>query len=450
MAFFKPASRKKVRGRIAFDGPAGSGKTFTALRLAHCLGSKIAVINTESGAVEKYLGLAPDGIPWKFDVGYLQDNSPTSYTAAMLEAARAGYEVLIIDSFSHAWAGAGGALELVDKKGGAKFSSGWRDVTPMHNRMIEAVLGSPCHIISTLRTKTEYVVEEYTDNNGQRKSAPRRIGMKPIQRDGVEYEFDVVCDLDLTNTLTVTKTRCSALRGQVCVMPGAEFFAPLVEWLNEGEDPDPSAFIATEEDLRRSEQARLKRELEQKKLERQQEAAAKAAEKAEQPKEDVKEVMRRKAAERAAAAEQSEQDDATPGDNGSAAVAAAADGEANIPDANSEAVAAGPEGENGEEQQDAERSSADQPPFSNGSDSADSIDAIVARIEKYGPLSFGDKWGEIRSATLKRRGVGRFKSLPRDALEEICEKAMAPAMGLEQANADVKARQQGQPATAKN
>lgn len=445
MAFFKPASRKKVRGRIAFDGPAGSGKTFTALRLAHCLGSKIAVINTESGAVEKYLGLAPDGIPFAFDVCELPNHDPTTYTQMILEAARCGYEVLVIDSFSHSWAGTGGALELVDKKAANSRSknnfSAWKDVTPMMHRMVDAILGSPCHIIATMRTKMEYILEEYTRDNGSTGTRPVKVGMAPIQRQGVEYEFDVVGDLDNTHTLTITKSRCPDIDGQVVVKPGAPFFDPLVRWLNEGSDVDPSHYVATEDDLRRSELARRSREAEDKRIERQQDALAKAAEKAEQPKVDAKELMRRKAAERAAA-EQAEQeseasqDDATPGNNGSAAVAAAADGEANIPDANSEAVAAGPECGSDE-------SGEDQPPFSNGSDSADSIDAIVARIEKYGPLSFGDKWGEIRSATLKRRGVGRFKSLARDALEEICEKVMAPAMGLEQANADVKARQSG-------
>ena len=427
MAFFKPASRKKVRGRIAFDGPAGSGKTFTALRLAHALGRKIAVINTESGAVEKYLGLNPDGIPWQFDVGYLQDNSPTSYTAAILEAARAGYEVLIVDSLSHAWVGSGGALELVDKKGGAKFSSGWRDVTPMHNRMIEAILGSPCHLIATLRTKTEYVVEEYIDNNGHKKSAPRRVGMAPIQRAGMEYEFDLVADMDLTNTLTVGKTRCPAMRGQVSVMPGADFFAPLVEWLNEGSEVDPSFYIANEADLERSERARKEREAESKRIERQQEAAAKAAEKEASPKVDAKELIRQKAAERKAAEEaaaaNTEAVESTPGDNGEGVADAAGSEGSNAGTITAEAPSDPPF--------DATDNGTPEPNSSTGPAEGPCTDIQVEQIKTMlGEIQKTDaKIGDKVKNALASQGFSKISELSRAGAEELLRKLYQKAAG---------------------
>lgn len=233
---------------MALDGVSGSGKTFTALRFAFTLGERVAIINTESGAVEKYLGLSPDGEPWQFDVGYLPDFSPTSYTTAILQAGKDGYEVLIIDSLSHAWAGAGGALELKDKKGGNSFTA-WKDITPMHNRMVESILHSPCHVITTMRSKSAYVVE--TDDRGR--STPRKVGMEPVQRGGMEYEFDIYGCLDSDHVLKISKSRCPEVSDAVVVKPGASFMAPVVAWLNDGSTAPAEFFAVTEEDLRKHE-----------------------------------------------------------------------------------------------------------------------------------------------------------------------------------------------------
>jgi hypothetical protein len=231
---------------MALDGVSGSGKTFTALRMATALGKRIAVINTESGAVEKYLGLAPDGIPFQFDVCELNDFAPSKYTETILAAAVAGYDVLIIDSLSHAWAGSGGALELKDRKGGNSFTA-WKDITPMHNQMIEAILRSPCHVIVTMRSKTEYVLE----TNGSGKQVPVKVGMAPIQRAGMEYEFDVYCSIDSEHIMRVSKSRCPEVADAVTVKPGAAFMEPIVSWLNDGSTASAEKFAVTEADLRR-------------------------------------------------------------------------------------------------------------------------------------------------------------------------------------------------------
>ena len=243
---FRPATRQKVKLRMAIDGVSGSGKTFTALRMAVALGKRTAVINTESGAVEKYLGLAPDGIPFQFDVCELNDYSPTKYTEAILAAGAAGYEVLIIDSLSHAWAGSGGALELKDRKGGNSFTA-WKDITPMHNQMIEAILHSPCHIIATMRSKTEYVLE--TDERGRQ--IPRKMGMAPVQRAGMEYEFDLYCSIDSEHIMRVSKSRCPEVADKLTVKPGVSFMEPVVAWLNDGSAASQDKFAVTEADLRK-------------------------------------------------------------------------------------------------------------------------------------------------------------------------------------------------------
>lgn len=236
---FKQATRTQSRLRMTIDGPAGSGKTYTALRFAHALanGGKIAAIDTEHGSMAKYAGEAPDGITWQFDVVELTQFSPERYTELINAAGRMGYAVLIIDSLSHAWEGIGGALDIKDRQGGNSFTA-WRNVTPIHNRMVDAILQSTCHVITTMRSRMEYVQE----TNEQGKIVIRKVGMSPIQRPGMEYEFDIVCDMDYTHVLTVSKSRCPAVADMKVEKPGPAFIIPVVEWLNSGAaKPTPKA-----------------------------------------------------------------------------------------------------------------------------------------------------------------------------------------------------------------
>lgn len=237
MAMFQKATRKQLRGRVAFDGPSGSGKTLTGLRCAFALGKRIAVIDTECGSASKYQGEKFDGNVFDFDVLELTHFACTEYTTAIQAAGKEGYDVLLIDSLSHAWSGEGGALDMKDKQGGNSFTA-WAKITPMHRRMIDSILQSPCHVVATMRSKTEYVLE--TNDRGQ--AVPKKVGMAPVQREGVEYEFDLYGSLDLTHTVTITKSRCPALADQMSVKPGAAFFEPFVRWLGAGEAaPSPTA-----------------------------------------------------------------------------------------------------------------------------------------------------------------------------------------------------------------
>ena len=243
-SMFKPATKEKLRARIALDGPAGSGKTYTALRFARALAGptgKIAVIDTEHRSASKYAGEIADGDDaggFAFDVCELSHYSPSTYTNVIREAGKTGYDVIVIDSLSHAWEGVGGALDTVDRKAsnkGGSFSA-WKDVTPLHREMMDAMLSSPCHVIVTMRTKTAYEVGEI-ERNGKRKMTVEKVGTKPVQREGMEYEFDLVADLDLEHILTVSKTRCSAMDGCRCERPGPAFIAPFAAWLNAGAEP---------------------------------------------------------------------------------------------------------------------------------------------------------------------------------------------------------------------
>lgn len=238
---FRRAVRRQAKLRLGLDGPAGSGKSYTALRFAFAFpGARVACVEAgENGGLSLYQGSSPDGVPFDFDILEIRGNfSPTEYTLAVEEAGRLRYDVLVIDSLSHAWSGAGGALEQV---GSAGFTDrdGWRKVTPQHNRMIDAILQSPCHVICTIRSKTEYLVEE--DDKGRK--TPRKVGMAPVQRAGMEYEFTLYGSLDHTHTLTITKSRCDSYQDAIAHKPGAAFMAPLIRWLETGEQAAPADVV---------------------------------------------------------------------------------------------------------------------------------------------------------------------------------------------------------------
>lgn len=235
---FERATKKKARLRMAIAGPSGSGKTYTSLIFATTLaqGGKVALLDTERGSASKYADR------FAFDVIELDSYSPERYIEVINAAEEAGYAVLIIDSLSHAWEGKDGLLDLHDKivkrQRVANTFIAWKDVTPLQRALVDAMLQSDCHIIATMRTKTEWVLEE----NERGKSVPRRVGLQPIQRKGIEYEFDIVADMDLDQQFAVSKTRCSALRDErkaVVSLPDAAWFEAVIEWLTDGsEEPE--------------------------------------------------------------------------------------------------------------------------------------------------------------------------------------------------------------------
>lgn len=238
---FNRASRKQSKLRMTIDGPAGSGKSYTAMRFAHTLrdalapGGKIAAIDTERGSLSKYAGENPDGTPWDFDVVELQSFSPEKYAEVIQMAGQMGYAVLVVDSLSHAWEGTGGALDIKDKVSSTTKNNdytAWRAVTPMHTKMIDAILQSPCHVITTMRSRQDYVQDT---NEFGKVIGIRRVGMAPIQRPGMEFEFDVVCDMDWAHFLTVSKSRCSLIADQRVERPGPFFLQPLISWLQSGD-----------------------------------------------------------------------------------------------------------------------------------------------------------------------------------------------------------------------
>lgn len=188
---FTKAQRKKAKLRLALAGPSGSGKTYGALMLAQGISDRIAVIDTERGSAALYSHMGD------FDTLDLsQPFSPERY----IEAIKAGADhvgpdgVVIVDSLSHEWVGPGGCLEINEVVAKTQTHgntwAAWAITGARHQKLLDTILNCECHLIATLRSKTETAqVEE----KGRKKVV--KLGMKNETRDGAEYEFTVVLDL---------------------------------------------------------------------------------------------------------------------------------------------------------------------------------------------------------------------------------------------------------------
>jgi len=227
---FRKAERCKAKLRLGITGTAGSGKTYGALLVAKGLGGKIALIDTENGSGDLY------ATEFDYDVGAITaPYTVNKYLDAIHGAEQAGYEIIIIDSLSHAWAGEGGLLDLQGKITDASYSknsyTAWRKVTPEHNKLIEAMLNSPCHIIATMRSKTEYIQTE----NDKGKKEIIKVGLAPVQREGMDYEFTTVFDLGQNHVATVSKDRTRLFDGEIFTL--SELTGKkLKDWLDTGYD----------------------------------------------------------------------------------------------------------------------------------------------------------------------------------------------------------------------
>lgn len=230
MSNFQKATKAKAKLRLAMFGTPGAGKTYSALAIATGLGSKIAVIDSERGSASKYSD------KFEFDTVDLETKKIDEYIKYMNMANQAGYDVLIIDSLSHAWAE---LLEDVDKIARTRFNgntwSAWSEGTPLQKRFINALLSLNCHVIATMRSKVEYVQE--VGKNGKMK--PVKVGLAPEQGKGIEYEFDMLMEISPEHFATITKDRSSKFQDQIIEKPGRKFGEELGKWLSDGVEVPP-------------------------------------------------------------------------------------------------------------------------------------------------------------------------------------------------------------------
>ena len=233
----RKAQRRQVKPKVGLAGSSGGGKTYSSLRMAYGYTgdwSKICLIDTEAGRGELYANTTIKGIHiGEYDYIRLDPPfEPRRYIEAIRMAeADPNIEAIILDSLSHGWAGSGGMLDMKDaysKNSNENSFTAWRKVTPEHNNLVDTILRSRCAIFATVRSKTEYVIE---DVNG--KKVPRKIGMAPVFRDGLEYEFTVFMEMSQDHYANASKDNTGIFEG-VPFTPTDEHGKALRNWLETG------------------------------------------------------------------------------------------------------------------------------------------------------------------------------------------------------------------------
>lgn len=230
MNSFKKATKAQSKLRMAISGASGSGKTRSALEIAKYLGKRVALIDSEFGSASKYADIVD------FDVCEVRDDYSPLKLIELLKAASEEHDVVIVDSMTHFWNSTGGFLDLVDKEckrmqaRGGKFDSfaAWKEVTPIFNKMVQAILSCPAHVLVTIRAK-----QEYSREGGK----VTKLGTAPEMRDNFQYEMDIEGLLDENHNLVIGKTRCDVVDRKVFPKPGKEFAETILAWLNSGVVP---------------------------------------------------------------------------------------------------------------------------------------------------------------------------------------------------------------------
>ena len=222
----RKVERKQAKIKLGMQGVSGSGKTYSSLLLAFGLTNnwkKIAVIDTENHSADLYAHLGDYNV-----LNLAKPFSPEKYIMAIEACENAGVEVIIIDSISHEWDGAGGILEVHGAMMGNSFTN-WNRITPRHNSFVQKILQSHCHVIATIRSKQDYVLSE---KNG--KYVPEKVGLKGITRDGIDYEFTVVFDIDIKHNATASKDRTCLFMDKPQFVISSETGVAIKNWCNQG------------------------------------------------------------------------------------------------------------------------------------------------------------------------------------------------------------------------
>lgn len=221
------AERHQVKLRIGLSGPSGFGKSYSSLLLAHGITndwSKIAIIDTENKSASLYSHLG------EFNVLSLEGSfAPERYIQAIKLCEDSGMEVIIVDSISHEWQGAGGCLEIHEQLG-ARFQD-WSKVTPRHNAFINSIIQSKCHIITTSRRKVDYSL----DKDGEGKTKVSKLGTKEITREGFEYELTVNFELlNDKHLVSASKDRTGLFSGKPEFIINSNTGKKLITWCTQG------------------------------------------------------------------------------------------------------------------------------------------------------------------------------------------------------------------------
>lgn len=225
----RKATRQQVKLRLGLSAVSGGGKTYSALLLAKGLvGSydKIAVIDTENNSASLYSHLGEFNT-----IELTAPYTPERYIQAIKACEDAGMECIIIDSITHEWDGKGGILEIHSSMTGNSFTN-WATLTPRHQKFIDAILQSKCHVITTVRRKTEY--EMIKDGT---KTKVEKAGLKEVTREGFEYELTVNFNLDEKHNCTASKDRTGLFMDKPIFTITEDTGKIIKDWCEQGEPP---------------------------------------------------------------------------------------------------------------------------------------------------------------------------------------------------------------------
>lgn len=227
---FRKAERKQAYLKIGLSAPSGAGKTYSALKIAYGIckdWSKIALIDTENGSGELYSNFGD------YSVCTIEPPfTPQKYIDCINNAVEVGFKIIIIDSLTHAWTGEGGLLDMQDKaakagKSGNSYTA-WRDITPLHNKLVDTILQAKADVIITTRAKAEYL---QTEENG--KKSIKKVGLAPIFREGLEYEMTTFLELSQEHIAAASKDR-TGLFDNTNFIPGIDTGEKLNDWRHAG------------------------------------------------------------------------------------------------------------------------------------------------------------------------------------------------------------------------
>jgi AAA domain len=218
------SERKKAKIKMALQGSAGSGKTYSSLLLAQGLTngdfSKIAIIDSENGSADLYAHLGQYNV-----LTLTPPFTPDNYIKAIDVCEKAGMEVIIIDSISHCW---DYLLDYHSSLAGNSFTN-WGKITPMQKAFTDKILQCDAHIIATMRTKQDYVL-----NQKDGKYIPEKVGLKAVQRNDLDYEFTLVFDVDIKHFAVSSKDRTGLFMGKPEFIINTNTGKKILEWCNNG------------------------------------------------------------------------------------------------------------------------------------------------------------------------------------------------------------------------
>ena len=231
----RQSERKQAKIKMALQGASGSGKTYSSLLLAKGLTggdlSKVAIIDTENGSADLYAHLGNYNV-----LSLTPPFTPENYIKAMEVCEEAGMKVIIIDSISHEW---DELLDFHSKLAGNSFTN-WAKVTPRQKSFMNKILQLDAHVIATMRTKQDYVL-----NQKDGKFIPEKVGLKSVQRDGVDYEFTLVFDVDIKHFALSSKDRTGLFMSKPEFVISEVTGKEILDWCNAGSVETKTLTIST-------------------------------------------------------------------------------------------------------------------------------------------------------------------------------------------------------------